>query len=160
MTHVEIQDQKDNKLLDRKEVRFLVHHDGEPTPTRDAVRQALATDLDADVDRVIVHRLRSEFGRAVSQGYAKVYPSVERAKEVERRYTLVRNDLAEARDRPAKPKAEAPTPPEGGWGAEEADEEEAEEGEGEAEAGPADEGGDEDEAAAGGADEAAGEEED
>lgn len=127
MTHVEIQDQKDNQLLDRKEVRFLVHHDGEPTPTRDAVRQALATDLDADVDRVIVHRLRSEFGRAVSQGYAKVYPSVERAKEVERRYTLVRNDLAEARDRPATPKSEAPTAPEGGWGAEEEDE--GEEGE-------------------------------
>lgn len=119
--NIEIQERRDNELLDRKEVRFLVHHDGEPTPTRDGVRDALAKDLKASKDQVIVHRLRSEFGRGVSKGYAKVYPSVEKAKAVERRHTLVRNDLAEARDRP-KPKAETAAPPEGGWGAKEEDE--------------------------------------
>lgn len=151
---IEIQNKRDNKLLDRTEVRFRVRHDGEPTPTRDAVRDALAGSLNAKKERVILQRLQSDFGRGSSKGYAKVYPSTDQARSVERHFTLVRNGLADAVETAPKPKPAKPKPAEaeaetGGEaedaGAEEAeadDEDEAGDGEAGDEAGSGDEGGD------------------
>lgn len=92
---IEIEDRRENKLLDRTEVRFVVFHGGDPTPTRAEVRSALAETLDADEDQLILHRVRSEFGRGRSTGYAKLYDSKEDAIERERRYVLARNGLAD-----------------------------------------------------------------
>lgn len=90
---IEIEDERDNELLDRTEVRFVVYHGDEPTPTREEVRSALAASLDTSKDQLILHRVRSEFGRGRSTGYAKVYASREDAIARERRYVLIRNGL-------------------------------------------------------------------
>lgn len=92
---IEIEDERENKLLDRTEVRFVVFHGGEPTPTREEVRSALAATLDTGKDQLILHRVSSDFGRGRSKGYAKLYASKEDAIERERRYVLARNGLAD-----------------------------------------------------------------
>ena len=46
-------------------------------------------------DVVVVERIRSEFGRGISRGYAKIYTSKEKAVETEREHILKRNKLFE-----------------------------------------------------------------
>ena len=108
---VEIVTRRDNLLLKRTEVRFRVSHPAEPSPQRAALRDQLAKALHATRDIVIVDFARSEFGRATSRGYAKVYKSKEDALHVERRHILVRNGLLEAEKKEAKPKEPRAPPP-------------------------------------------------
>lgn len=93
---VEIRSQEENKLLNRLEVRFRVRQEGGPTPTRDAIREALAKQLKLKDRVLVVDHVRSEFGKAEVRGYAKVYASLEDARRVERLHVLARNKLAEA----------------------------------------------------------------
>ncbi len=91
---IEIISKKENPLLERTEIHFEVEHPGEKTPTRDAVRAQLSEMLKAPKDAVILNELKSEFGRVVSKGYAKVYKDGDSAKKIERKHILVRNKLA------------------------------------------------------------------
>ena len=50
-------------------------------------------------ERVIVSDMESEYGKGASKGYAKVYGSTESAKKHEREHLLVRNGLAEKKDK-------------------------------------------------------------
>jgi len=108
---LEIVTRRDNLLLKRTEVRFRVSHPAEPSPQRAALRDQLAKALHATRDIVIVDFARSEFGRATSLGYAKVYKSKEDALRSERKHILVRNGLLEAEKKEAKPKEPKPAPP-------------------------------------------------
>jgi len=105
---VQILTKKENLLLHRLEVMFKAIHKAEPTPTRDALRAFLARELKAQKDHVIVDRARSTFGRYETLGYAKVYKSKDEALAVERHHILVRNKLAEAEAKEAKPGEAAP----------------------------------------------------
>lgn len=99
---VEIVSKMDNKLMDRVEVTFKADHDGEATPARDAVRTALAGALGVQKDRVVLSDMRSNYGLGSSEGYAKVYSSVDAAKKTESNHLLVRNGLAEKKQKAAK----------------------------------------------------------
>lgn len=92
---VQIESKRDNPLLERTEVQFSAEHAGEPTPTRDAVRTAIASVLGAPKERVIIDNMETEYGKGVSVGYAKAYASNEALQKTERRYILVRHGLAE-----------------------------------------------------------------
>jgi len=92
---VEIEGKKDNLLLERLEVNFRVDHEGGATPTREEVRDQLAKALKVEKSTIIVDEIRTEFGKQISSGYAKVYRSVESAKKLERDHLLVRNALKE-----------------------------------------------------------------
>lgn len=92
---VEIEGKKDNLLLERLEVNFRVDHEGGATPTREEVRDQLAKALKVEKSTIIVDEIRTEFGKQMSSGYAKVYKSVESAKKLERDHLLVRNALKE-----------------------------------------------------------------
>lgn len=91
--NIEIETKKDNPLMDRVEVRFDVMHTGEATPTRDVLRAELANILGVNKDRVIVDNVLSNYGITKSSGYAKVYGSVESAKNYESDYLLDRFGL-------------------------------------------------------------------
>lgn len=108
---LEIVHRRENPLLKRVEVYFQVSHPKAPTPPREELRQALAKALHATKDIVIVDRTRSEFGRFVSRGYAKVYKAKEDAMRIERKHILVRNALLQAEVRQEKPKEKAPPAP-------------------------------------------------
>jgi small subunit ribosomal protein S24e len=96
---VDVVSKNENKLMDRTEVRFKVDHVGEATPNRDAVRTALSSALGVAKDRVVVAEMESEYGKGASDGYAKVYGSVDAAKKREKNHLLVRNGLAQKKEK-------------------------------------------------------------
>ena len=109
---LDIQEKRENRLLDRIEVRFIVHHANQPTPRRENVREELSKALKVQKDRVVVDHMKSSFGVHDTVGYAKIYSKKEIALEVEREYLLKRNKLiiqekkADKKEEPEEPKAE------------------------------------------------------
>ncbi|MCQ5375769.1 MAG: 30S ribosomal protein S24e [Methanomassiliicoccales archaeon] len=104
---IEIESKKENVLQERMEMYFRVDHQGEPTPSRDAIKSKLAELLNVQKERVVIASARTEFGKSETRGYAKVYDSVDAAKKHESKYVLVRNKLIQ---REEKKKAEAAKP--------------------------------------------------
>jgi len=92
---IEFTETKENPLLDRTEIKFKVTHPKEGTVSRDAIREKIASLAHSTKERVILDRMRSEFGIGRTKGYAKVYKSVEAAKKHERKHILIRNKLME-----------------------------------------------------------------
>jgi small subunit ribosomal protein S24e len=90
---IEIKEKRDNPLLDRTDVWFVVRHDGEKTPQRDRVKSELAKAVGAKADVTVIDHIESEYGISASRGYAKVYKTVEKARYHERRYIQKRNNL-------------------------------------------------------------------
>jgi Ribosomal protein S24E len=84
----------DNKLLNRKELDFTVEYEG-PTPSRADVRKKLAALLNKDVNLVMVQKMESEYGHQLAKGYAKVYESADRMKQIEPEHVLLRNTMPE-----------------------------------------------------------------
>lgn len=89
---------QDNPLLKRTELEFVVHHLGENTPTRDKVRELVASTLKGKKENVVVDRLNSEFGRASTKGYAKLYENADAAKAAEPEHLLVRNGIVKKKE--------------------------------------------------------------
>ena len=90
---IEIQSKTNNPLLNRTEVRFLVHHEGEGTPKRDLIRSELAEKLKVKKENVVVNYMKSSFGDRKTWGYAKAYTSMDKAKAGEQDHILVRNAI-------------------------------------------------------------------
>jgi small subunit ribosomal protein S24e len=107
---IEILSKKENRLIDRIELEVVAKHQGAPTPKREELRDLVAVALKADKDRVIVDWLKTSFGTGVTKGYVKVYPTKQRAIDVEERPILVRNKLAAPKPK-AEKKAAKPPPP-------------------------------------------------
>lgn len=101
---LEIQDKRENPLLDRTEVHFVVHHPNQPSPRREHVREALSNELNVKKELVVVDHLRSSFGVHDTKGYAKIYSKKEVALKVEREHIIKRNNLQEQK---AKKKQES-----------------------------------------------------
>lgn len=99
---VDIVSKNENKNLARVEVNFKADHDGETTPSRDAVRTALAAALGVPKERVVIDEMASKYGMGSTDGYAKVYDDVETAKKYEKNYILVRNGMAEKKPKRVK----------------------------------------------------------
>jgi small subunit ribosomal protein S24e len=87
---LEINEKKENKLLDRLEVKFYIKESG-PTPKRNEVREQIATKLGIKPDGIILDWLEARYGEQVTVGYAKVYKSLEAASKVEPKYLIKRN---------------------------------------------------------------------
>ena len=108
---IEIQSKKENPLLQRTEVHFTVHHQGEKTPKRDLIRSELAEQLNVKKDAVIVNHMKSSFGSTDTTGYAKIYKNGDSAKEWEKKYLIKRNPISGGGKKKEKTEetAEAPT---------------------------------------------------
>jgi len=103
----EIISKRENPLFGRIEIEFRAIHSKEPTPTSETLRQEIAKIIKAAKENVIIDYARSEFGRAATRGYAKIYKSKEDAMRLERKHILVRNQLLKAEKKEEK-KAERP----------------------------------------------------
>ena len=93
---IELSEEKDNKLLNRKEVFFRLKHKGEgeekaASPSREEARSALIKKLRCGSGLLVIDWMRPEFGKRETVGYAKVYESEDRLKEIEREHILERN---------------------------------------------------------------------
>jgi small subunit ribosomal protein S24e len=89
---LEIVSKKDNPLLDRTELEVLAHHTGQPTPTRNEVREHVAMAMKAKKDVVLVDHMESTFGKGLTRGYVKVYKTKEAAMAIEREPIKRRNE--------------------------------------------------------------------
>jgi small subunit ribosomal protein S24e len=91
---IKIIEEKNNPLLNRREVRFKVNNESS-TPSRKSIVEKLAATMNSKPGMVIVDCLDSEFGKQETIGYAKIYETEDRAKQVEREHIIKRNTFGE-----------------------------------------------------------------
>lgn len=87
---IQVIEEKKNPLLQRRELKIKVIHDG-ATPTRKEIVERIAATMNSKVGLVIVDHLKTEFGKRETLGYAKIYESEERVRAVENQYIIERN---------------------------------------------------------------------
>ncbi|WP_407355800.1 30S ribosomal protein S24e [Methanolobus sp. WCC5] len=85
---------KNNALLNRRELNISVKFDG-ATPSRKDVKDKLAAMLTVPIELVIVQRIENEFGKQEVNVYVKIYEDAARMKQIEEAYVLERNKLPE-----------------------------------------------------------------
>lgn len=84
-------EEKNNPLLQRREVHFLVVQNL-GTPSRQEIKDKLAAYLNSKPELVIIERMKQEFGKRETRGYAKIYESMDRLKNVETEHIIQRNE--------------------------------------------------------------------
>jgi small subunit ribosomal protein S24e len=87
---IKIIEEKNNPLLNRREVVFKVDHES-TTPSRKSIVDRIAATMNSKEGLVIIDNLKTEFGKRETIGYAKIYETEERAKQVERPHITERN---------------------------------------------------------------------
>jgi len=99
---IEILAEKENPLLGRREIKFRVIHDkgSEKIPE---MRKRIAAELTLAEDRFVIQNVKTQVGLQESHGLLKIYNTPERMKQVEHKYVLIKNGLAE----PEKKEGEA-----------------------------------------------------
>ncbi len=95
---LQILEKRNNPLLHRLELKFVIKHEKEKTPSREDVRNLIAANMNADKRYVILQYIHTPFGSNESKGYAKIYESVEHAMKVEPEYILIRNRLIKKKE--------------------------------------------------------------
>jgi small subunit ribosomal protein S24e len=90
---IRILNDKNNLLLNRRELDFIVRYEGS-TPSRNDVRNKLAAILNAPLELLVIQRIKTEYGMQEAKGYAKLYEDAARMKEVELEYVLKRNAIS------------------------------------------------------------------
>ncbi len=93
---IEIAEERKNQLLRREEVFFRLKHgeEGEnkgASPTRAQARDVLIKKLQCSPNLLVIDKKRTEFGKRETVGYAKVYESEDRLREIEREHIIRRN---------------------------------------------------------------------
>lgn len=84
---------KENKLLGRKEIKYLLEYNGSPTPSRDNIREVLSRNTNSKAELIIIQRNIQKTGKGELEGYAKIYNKKEDAMLFEPDYELFRNKL-------------------------------------------------------------------
>ncbi len=95
MTEIEIdiENEKENKLFNRRELTLRLYHKGEPTPARKIVKTKVAELTGFNKEQVIIESINTEFGRDEAKVIAKLYNDKDDALKYERKHVLIRNDL-------------------------------------------------------------------
>jgi small subunit ribosomal protein S24e len=88
---VKVLEEKKNPLLQRREVQFSISHNL-GTPSRQEIKEKLSAYLNSKPELVIIERMKSEFGKRETKGYAKIYDTVDRLKDVETEHIIQRNE--------------------------------------------------------------------
>ncbi|WP_457548435.1 30S ribosomal protein S24e [Archaeoglobus sp.] len=81
-----------NPLLKRREIHARITFWGEgATPTRKAVREKFAGLFNAELDRIVVDYIKTEFGKQEVRCYVKIYDTPEDLKAIEEEHIIRRN---------------------------------------------------------------------
>ncbi len=84
-------EERDNKLVGRKEYVFIVDHYGSGTPRRAEVREKVAELLGVPANFIVVRKLETEYGLTRSKALVHVYSSEARLREVEPEHVIRKN---------------------------------------------------------------------
>ncbi|MHC1570558.1 MAG: 30S ribosomal protein S24e [Methermicoccaceae archaeon] len=96
---IEIIRDRENVLLGRRELKFRVKHEG-ATPKRSEIRERLMALFNSSSDVLVLESLKPVYGVGQAVGYAKIYSSPERLREVEREHIILRNTPPEQKEAP------------------------------------------------------------
>ena len=94
---IKIKKTKENPLLHRKELEFLIQHLGEGSPNRIEVRDKLAAMETADPELTYIIKMQPRFGIPEVHGKARIYKDKESAEKIELNYIQIRNMPKDAR---------------------------------------------------------------
>lgn len=78
-----------NVLLDRRELRIKINTP--ITPSRGALREHIAAKYNADMDAVVIDKIKTEFGKQEFIAEARIYTDSTKAVETENAYLLERD---------------------------------------------------------------------
>jgi len=92
---IDILNKKENKVLDRTEVKFDCIYSGEATPKLLDVKSKLVALLDSKKDLIVVDSVQPHYGQAKASGYAKIYGSIESLEDIETEHVLAKNKEVE-----------------------------------------------------------------
>ena len=93
MVEVEIESEKENKLLHRRELTLIVSHQGEETPGREQLKDRVSNLVNSPKNTVIIDSINTMFGKEQSNVEARVYDDEESAVKYERKYQKDRNKI-------------------------------------------------------------------
>ncbi len=79
-----------NPLLKRREVYCRLIFDGK-TPSRQEVREKIAGLLNAELDRIVIDYIKTEFGKTEARCYVKIYDTPEDLAAIEEDHIIARN---------------------------------------------------------------------
>lgn len=102
---IEFISEKENKVFNRKEIKFYVDYDGEATPKLLDIKSKLVALLNTKKDLIVVDNVQPHYGEPKAVGYAKVYGTVEDLKYIEAKHVIAKNE--EPEEEPAEEDAEA-----------------------------------------------------
>jgi small subunit ribosomal protein S24e len=110
---IDILEKKENKVLDRTEIKFNCLYEGEATPKLLNVKNKLVALLNTNKELIVVDSIQPHFGETKAAGYAKVYDSVDSLKNIETKHVIDKNQEAKApvekeedKDKPEKESSE------------------------------------------------------
>ncbi|MFX1449961.1 MAG: 30S ribosomal protein S24e [Promethearchaeota archaeon] len=89
---ITILSEKENLLLKTKEISFEIEHDAKSTPKRFEIRKKIAAQFNVPLENTYIKSLKSQFGLPKTIGRARIYESEERAKLIEPKYIIKRNE--------------------------------------------------------------------
>jgi len=92
-SEIEIKEEKENKLLSRRELVLVISHGTNPIPSRDDLRNRISNFMNASKEQVIIDKINSEFGTDKTQVFTKVYSSKEDTIKYESEHSLKRNKI-------------------------------------------------------------------
>jgi len=92
-SEIEIEEEKENKLLKRRELIFVVTHADNPVPSRDGMRDKISSFMDVPKERIVIDNIKSEFGKDKTKVITKVYSNKEDVLKYESEHSLQRNKL-------------------------------------------------------------------
>ena len=74
---------KENPLLNRREVKVEVNHEGEETPSKEDVKSRVAAENGLDEEEITVETVYTGFGRNISEATLKIFQEFEYDEELE-----------------------------------------------------------------------------
>ena len=89
---LEIVKETENKTLARKEVEFIIDHQGGTTPSRADVRDKIVAQFDASKETVVIRSLETKFGVGISEGLARIYSDPEMMNRLELDHIIKRHE--------------------------------------------------------------------
>jgi len=93
---IEILQERENKVLNRTEVKFDCIYQGKATPKLLDVKSKLVALLNAKKDLLVVDSIQPHYGEAKAAGYAKIYDSKKALEDIETPHIIEKNKEAEA----------------------------------------------------------------
>ncbi|WP_296790969.1 30S ribosomal protein S24e [uncultured Methanobrevibacter sp.] len=101
---IEFIEEKENKLFNRKEIKFYVDYEGEATPKALDIKSKLVALLNTKKELLVVDNVQPHYGEPKALGYAKVYETVDDLKYIETEHVIAKN--AEPEEEPAEEEAD------------------------------------------------------